>query len=64
MAAFSDEGASNREHRTRPYQSQPAPVTGGDDIGPIRGYVWAVVFSFAFYAVGINIAFVLWWLLP
>jgi hypothetical protein len=39
-------------------------VTGGDDIGPIRGYVWAVVFSFAFYAVGINIAFVLWWLLP
>jgi hypothetical protein len=35
-------------------------VTGGGDIGPIRGYVWAVVFSFAFYAVGINIAFVLW----
>ena len=39
-------------------------VTGGEDSAPIRGYVWAVVFSFAFYAVGLNIAFVLWWLLP
>jgi len=39
-------------------------VTSRDDIGPIRGYVWAVVFSSAFYALGFNVAFVLWWLLP
>jgi hypothetical protein len=64
MAAISDEGGSNLQHRTRPDQSQPATVTGRDDIAPIRGYVWAVVFSFAFYAVGLNVAFVLWWLLP
>jgi hypothetical protein len=39
-------------------------MTGDNDIGPIRGYVWAVVFSLAFYALGLNVAFVLWWLLP
>jgi hypothetical protein len=38
-------------------------VTGRDDLGPIRGFVWAVVFSFAFYAAGINVAAVVWWLL-
>jgi hypothetical protein len=37
-------------------------MTGDHDLGPIRGFVWAVVFSFAFYAVGINVA-VVWWLL-
>jgi hypothetical protein len=30
----------------------------------MRGYLWAVVFSFAFYAVPLQVAFVLWWLLP
>ena len=30
-------------------------MSGGDDLGPIRGYMWALVFSFAFYAVGLNI---------
>ena len=43
---------------------QTAPLTGGDDIGPIRGYMWTLVFRFAFYAVSLNIVFVIWWLLP